>query len=98
MRGLKRYSILGAARSGIAAAKLLRAEGATIFVSDAGPAEKSAETIERLRQLGLEYEFGGHSDRVLDADAIVVSPGVPGDIPILRRAEERGIEITNEIE
>jgi UDP-N-acetylmuramoylalanine--D-glutamate ligase len=98
MRGEKTYSILGAARSGIAAAKLLRAEGATVFVSDAGPAEKSAEAIERLRQLGLEYEFGGHSDRVLDADAIVVSPGVPGNIPILRRAEERGIEITNEIE
>jgi UDP-N-acetylmuramoylalanine--D-glutamate ligase len=92
------YSIIGAARSGIAAAKMLRSEGARVFVSDAKPAEASADAISRLEELGVDYEFGGHSGRVLEADTIVLSPGVPGDIPILREAAERGIEIVSEIE
>jgi len=90
------YSILGAARSGLAVAKLLRSEGARVFVSDAKPAGDSA--IALLDAIGAEYEFGGHSDRVLESDTLILSPGVPDTIPIVRRAAERGMTITNEIE
>ncbi len=90
------YTILGAARSGIAVAKLLRAEGARVFVSDAKPADAAA--LAKLDAIGAEYEFGGHSERALEADVMVLSPGVPDTIPIVRAARERGIAITNEIE
>jgi UDP-N-acetylmuramoylalanine--D-glutamate ligase len=92
------YSILGAARSGLAVAALLRLEGAEVFVSDTRPAESSGEAIRRLEEIGAAYEFGGHSDRVLDAGTLVLSPGIPDTIPIVRRAVERGMAITNEIE
>jgi UDP-N-acetylmuramoylalanine--D-glutamate ligase len=77
---------------------MLRGEGARVFVSDTKPAEASADVASRLEELGVEYEFGGHTARVLEADTIVLSPGVPGDIPILREAAGRGIEIVSEIE
>jgi UDP-N-acetylmuramoylalanine--D-glutamate ligase len=95
---LATYSILGAARSGLAVAALLRSEGARVFVSDARPAESSAEAIRRLDAMGASYEFGGHTRNVLDASTLVLSPGVPDTIPIVRMAAESGMTITNEIE
>jgi UDP-N-acetylmuramoylalanine--D-glutamate ligase len=92
------YSILGSARSGLAAAKLLHAGGAAVFVSDARPAEEAREAIAVLEGLAIPFEFGGHSDRVLDATTIVLSPGVPDTIPIVRRALEMGIAVVSEIE
>src|SRR5690606_28992391 len=73
-------------------------EGARVFVSDARPAVDVGETIRLLDEMGAAYEFGGRTDRVLDADVLVLSPGVPDTIPIVRRAGERGMTITNEIE
>lgn len=97
---LPTYSILGAARSGLAVAALLRAEGAAVFVSDSKPADTEAamEAIGKLDAVGAAYEFGGHSDRVLEASTLVLSPGVPDTIPIVKRAIERGMKLTNEIE
>ncbi|MEP7217843.1 MAG: UDP-N-acetylmuramoyl-L-alanine--D-glutamate ligase [Bacteroidota bacterium] len=92
------YSILGAARSGLAVARLLRSEGSRVFVSDAKPLEASADAVAILNEIGAEYEFGGHTDRVLESDLLVLSPGVPDTIPIVRRCAERGMTITNEIE
>lgn len=94
----KTYSILGAARSGIAIATLLRGEGARVFVSDSKLAETASEAIGKLRQIGAEYEFGGHSQRVLESDVLVLSPGVPDTIPIVEQARANGLEITNELE
>jgi UDP-N-acetylmuramoylalanine--D-glutamate ligase len=92
------YTILGAARSGLAVARLLRGEGARVFVSDSRPADASADAIALLDGIGAEYEFGGHTDRALEADAMILSPGVPDTIPIVRAAAGRGLAITNEIE
>ena len=91
-----RISILGAARSGLAAARLLSSHGAVVFVSD--QAGQLAQAGEALAQAGIPYEFGGHSDRVFDAELIVVSPGVPADAPVVRRAEEEGIRLVSELE
>lgn len=93
-----RFSIIGAGRSGLGAARLLLEEGMSVFVSDAGEQGAGSEGVAALREMRAQFEFGGHTDRVLDADAIVLSPGVPPDIPILIRAAERGIPVTNEIE
>jgi UDP-N-acetylmuramoylalanine--D-glutamate ligase len=92
------YSILGAARSGLAVARLLRREGARVFVSDVKPAESCGDARHLLESIGADYEFGGHSSRVLESTVLVLSPGVADTLPIVRQAREHGLEITNEIE
>src|SRR5687768_8161405 len=92
------YSIIGSARSGLAAAKLLHAEGADVFVSDTRPAADAADAIALLDEMGIPYEFGGHTERVLNASTIVLSPGDPDTIAIVRRAIGQGKSIVSEIE
>lgn len=88
--------MIGLARSGMAAVRLLKTAGAEIFVSEfknIGPAE-----LQELKALSVDYEIGGHTDRLLDSRMIVISPGVRTDIPILRQAVKMGIEIIGESE
>lgn len=93
------YAIIGAGRSGRAVARLLAGEDVSIILSDhAAEREEDREEYDALRELGITLEFGGHSDRVLEAKRIVLSPGVPPNIPVLLEAERRGTPITNEIE
>lgn len=94
----KRFSIIGGARSGIAAAKLLQAQGARVFLSDASPPEKMHNAAAELQRYGIEAEFGGNTGRVLNADIIVLSPGVPSDIPLVRQAREKNLEVVSEVE
>ncbi len=91
-----RASVIGAGRSGRAAAKLLRQRLAAVFVSEIDPG--SPELTAELERLGAEYEFGGHTAKVLDSNLIVVSPGVRADVPILRQASGRGIRVISEVE
>jgi UDP-N-acetylmuramoylalanine--D-glutamate ligase len=94
----KRFSVIGAARSGIAAAKVLKAYGATVFVSDSAPLGKMQSTAADLARLGIPFEFGGNSANVLQSDIIVLSPGVPFEAPIVRQAAAQGLRIVGEIE
>jgi len=92
-------SIIGAAKSGLAAARTLLALGARVLVSDIQPLEKLREIFRKAAVPdSVEIEGGGHSERVLKADFIILSPGVPTDIPILKQAAARGIPIHSEIE
>ncbi len=93
-----RVSILGAARSGIAAAKLLKSQGASVFVSDKKPKEEAVQEIRMLENLGVQFEFGAHSDRIFDADFIVVSPGVPSSSNLVQHALKVGLNIYSEVE
>jgi UDP-N-acetylmuramoylalanine--D-glutamate ligase len=92
----KKFSILGIARSGLAAAKLISENGGLVFLSDNKSLDNINYSLEDIIQ--YEYELGGHSERVFDCDYLVVSPGVPINIPVIKEAEELGIEIINEIE
>jgi UDP-N-acetylmuramoylalanine--D-glutamate ligase len=94
----KRFSVLGAARSGVAAAALLARHGARVFVSDRAAAEKLESARKELDSLGVGYEFGTNTDRVLEADIIVISPGVPSTIPTVKSALERNIPVISEVE
>jgi UDP-N-acetylmuramoylalanine--D-glutamate ligase len=95
----KRISILGMARSGLACAKLLRKIGAKVFVSDAKPEEVLSDQTGKLKALGIDFETGGHTSKVVRGkDFIVVSPGVALDIPILKQAQGLGIPAFSEIE
>jgi UDP-N-acetylmuramoylalanine--D-glutamate ligase len=94
----KRISVIGAARSGVAAANLLAGRGARVFVSDAAPEEKLAAQLSELQRAGIPFEAGSHSERVFEADMMVVSPGVPSDAKVIRDARQRGIRIVSELE
>ncbi len=92
----KRVSVIGAARSGIAASTLLAEASAEVFLSEYG--EISPDAAQTLEKAGVASEAGGHTGRALEADFIVVSPGVPSNIPLLKAAGEKGIPIYSEIE
>ena len=89
-------TVIGAARSGRAVARLLKSEGATVFISDRGPAPSGA--AEEFAREGIACEFGGHSERVLDGELLVVSPGVPSDAPVLRSASAARRRVVSELE
>jgi UDP-N-acetylmuramoylalanine--D-glutamate ligase len=87
--------IVGMARSGIAAARLLKSQGRSVFVTDAGKPASSRE----LDAMDIPYETGGHTpSRFLGAEEIVVSPGVPLTIEPLEAARRKGISIVGELE
>ena len=92
----RRVTVLGAARSGRAAARLLKAHGADVIVSDARSVEATLRG--ELTSLGVRIEEGGHTDKVLEADFIVASPGVPDAAQPMQAAIERSIPIVSEIE
>jgi len=93
-----RVSILGAARSGMAAARLLKSQGAEVFVSDKKPADQAAQEIHTLDGLGITYEFGAHSDKIFNSDFIVVSPGVPSNSNLVQHAMKVGLNVYSEVE
>ncbi len=94
----KRFTVLGAGKSGLASVRLLLKHRGKVFVSDSQKASKAADAKKELDELGVLYEFGSNSHQVLDADMIVISPGVPLTIPILDLARLKNIPIIGEIE
>lgn len=93
-----KVTVIGAARSGIAAAKLLRSQGVQVFVSDKESADKLRSHIPDLRSAEIPFETGGHTDRVYDCSLMVISPGVPSDTPVVVEAQRRGIKVVGELE
>ncbi|HRE11051.1 MAG TPA: UDP-N-acetylmuramoyl-L-alanine--D-glutamate ligase [Ignavibacteria bacterium] len=95
----KKVTVVGAARSGIAAAKLLKKKGYEVFLSDAGDESKiDSDILAEIRRNEIEHEFGVHSERVFDTDIVVVSPGVPQNSPVVQNALGKGLEVVSEIE
>jgi UDP-N-acetylmuramoylalanine--D-glutamate ligase len=92
----KRVVVAGAARSGIAASELLALRGARVTLSDTRVDVPEAAA---LAKVGVELERGGHRAETFDAaDLIVLSPGVPPDLPVIAAARDRGIPVIAEIE
>ncbi len=94
----KNISVVGAVRSGVAVAKLLKSHGAKVFVSDSAPAEKLLSSISSLQSEGIDWEVGKHSDRVYMCELMVISPGVPSNAPVVLKAQKRGIKVVSELE
>lgn len=91
-----KIAVLGLARSGRAAAKKLRDLGNIPFVSDSSCGKELKLPSGFLEQ--FPHEIGEHTEKILNADLIVISPGIPLTIPILRIARERKIPIWSELE
>ena len=91
-----RVVVVGAARSGVAAAELLARRGATVTLSDMKPSIPDAD---RLRTAGVSLALGSNDAAELErADLIVTSPGVPLELQSLAAARGRGIPIIGELE
>jgi UDP-N-acetylmuramoylalanine--D-glutamate ligase len=94
----KRITIFGLGRTGMAAARYLHACGARVWVTDAGDTDAIRNAAETLRAEGIACETGGHTPRALEADCIVLSPGVPPALRILDEARAAGIPVVSELE
>jgi len=92
----KHIVVIGAARSGVAAARLLQTMGAHVMVTDSGSV--SAERQAQLTALDIRFEQGGHSAQAFEAEVVVVSPGVPDKAPIMQHYKNAGFTVYSEIE
>lgn len=94
---LNNIIILGAGESGTGAALLAKAKGYDVFVSDFGPISEA--NIKRLQDAGIDFEQNQHSEeKILSADTIIKSPGIPPSAPVVKTAIEKGIPVIDELE
>ncbi|MCS3755716.1 UDP-N-acetylmuramoyl-L-alanine--D-glutamate ligase [Salinibacter ruber] len=91
-----RATVVGGARSGRAAARLLAKVGGEVFLTEQDAPSDGA--VAALDEAGVEYEFGGHTAEALDADVLVLSPGVPTQSNIVQQALRAGLDVYSEIE
>jgi len=93
----KRVVILGGAESGVGAAILARKQGFEVFVSDFGTIKEKYKN--ELTERGIEFEEGFHTEeKILNADVVVKSPGIPDKAPLIVKLKEKGIPVISEIE
>jgi UDP-N-acetylmuramoylalanine--D-glutamate ligase len=95
----KRVMVVGLARTGLVTALFSAAYGAKVTATDDRSERELGETAARLREAGVALEAGGiREESFLAQDLIVVSPGVPANIPALAAARKKGIPVWSEIE
>ncbi len=93
----KKIVILGAGESGTGAALLAKAKGFDVFVSDQGMIKDKYKS--ELVANGIAFEEGSHSiEKILSAELIIKSPGIPDKAEIIKQAKVKGIEIIDELE
>lgn len=98
MRLPARFTILGAARSGLAAARYLVQHGYSVFISDTCDPQKLDFVLAGNDLAHIPHEGGEHTEQVLDTDVIIASPGIARGTEILSLARRRGIPVWSEIE
>lgn len=93
----KRLVILGSGESGVGAAILAKQKGFEVFVSDRGLIKELYK--QQLREEQILFEEGIHSEeKILNADEVVKSPGIPDQAPMVRKIREKAIPVISEIE
>ncbi|AGB41706.1 UDP-N-acetylmuramoylalanine--D-glutamate ligase [Halobacteroides halobius DSM 5150] len=86
-------------RTGVETVKFLVQQGAKVIATDTKSQTKLAEEINLLDDYEVDLDLGGHTpELILNSDLIVISPGVPIDIPLLNQARGAGIEVISEVE
>ena len=93
----RKIVVLGGGISGYGSAILAKKKGFDTFLTDMG--KIAPKFKERLEEWGVEYEEGQHTEeRILDANEVIKSPGIPDTAPIVVKIRERGIPVISEIE
>jgi UDP-N-acetylmuramoylalanine--D-glutamate ligase len=93
----RHIAILGAGESGVGAAILAKKQGWNVFVSDFGKIKEEFKL--QLDERGFEWEEGQHDEeRILKADLVIKSPGIPDKAPLIKKLREQGTKIVSEIE
>ena len=93
----KNIGIVGLGKSGYWASKLAKNLHYNVFVSDTN-SNIDTSMIDDLENLGVEIELGKHTNKILNSDIIIKSPGISNDIEILKKIKESDIPIISEIE
>ena len=94
---MKKIVVLGAGESGTGAAILAKEKGMDVFVSDMGAIDPMYQAL--LDQHHIAWEAGKHTpERILDADEVIKSPGIPLTAPLVKQLTEQGTPILSEIE
>ncbi len=94
---MQRIVVLGGGESGVGSAVLAKVKGFDVFLSDGGKLKDSAKQM--LAQWEIAWEEGGHStEKILNANEVIKSPGIPEDVPLVLAIKEKGIKIISEIE
>lgn len=93
------FAVVGLARSGRAAALLLRKAGLSVYASDSGRTDGAVQAAAELERAGVSVSVGSHDlARIAKASVVVVSPGVPPSAPPLRAAAAAGVPVVSEVE
>lgn len=93
----KRIVVVGLAQTGVAVARFCAARGAKVILSDSRSADVLADRIQQVKPFA-EVELGGHTNKTfVEADCVVVSPGVP-ELAQMRAARAASVEVIAEIE
>ena len=93
------FAVIGLARSGIAAVRLLRAAGLSVYASDTSKAEAVRSAGAMLERDGASVELGIHNvQRIAHCSLLVVSPGIPPTAPPIRAALSAGVPVVSEVE
>lgn len=94
---MNRIVIIGAGESGTGAALLAKAKGYDVFLSENRNIRESFKA--EMQQAKIDFEEGVHSlDKILNADLVIKSPGVPDKEDVIQQIKKKGIEIIDEIE
>jgi UDP-N-acetylmuramoylalanine--D-glutamate ligase len=92
-------SVVGLARSGVAAARLIRRLGGRVLASDSARSDALSAEARALGREGCALWAGGHPPAAFEgAELVVVSPGVPLELPVLADLRERGVPVVSELE
>lgn len=95
----KHILVVGLGRTGLALCRHLSKHGAVLRATDTRPETELGEAAKELRSLGIELALGGHPEAwFTQADAVVLSPGVPPSQPAIAKARAAGIHVMGEIE
>ena len=96
----KKVLVLGLSKSGIAAAKFAKKHGAIVYLSEGKYVdEENMYKVSDLKSLGINVEFGSHSDEFVDnAELVVSSPGIPPHSEIIKRIVAKNIPVISELE
>ena len=94
---MARLVILGGGESGVGAARLGVKLGYNVFLSDKGMLADKYKA--QLQEMEVEYESGTHTEeKILNADLVIKSPGIPDAAPIVKALREKGVKVISEIE